>query len=103
LVEKPAPEDAPSTLSIIGRYILHSDVFKQLENHRTGSGGEIQLTDAISAMLPTTPFTGYRFEGKRFDCGSRTGFVEANIAFALDRPDMREGIQRLIQQYAQAE
>lgn len=100
LVEKPAPEAAPSTLSIIGRYILHSDVFNQLENHRKGSGGEIQLTDAIAAMLPETTFTGFRFEGTRFDCGNKAGFLEANIAFALERDDMREDVLALMKQYS---
>lgn len=99
LVEKPAPEAAPSTLSIIGRYILDSDVFEQLEKHRKGSGGEIQLTDAIAAMLPETTFTGFRFEGTRFDCGNKAGFLEANIAFALEREDMREDVQALLEKY----
>lgn len=99
LVEKPAPEAAPSTLSIIGRYILDSDVFEQLEKHRKGSGGEIQLTDAIAAMLPETTFTGFRFEGTRFDCGNKAGFLEANIAFALEREDMREDVQALLKKY----
>jgi UTP--glucose-1-phosphate uridylyltransferase len=99
LVEKPAPEAAPSTLSIIGRYILDSDVFEQLEKHRKGSGGEIQLTDAIAAMLPETTFTGFRFEGTRFDCGNKAGFLEANIAFALEREDMREDVLALLKKY----
>lgn len=83
LVEKPAPEDAPSTLSIIGRYILDGAVFDYLERKVAGTGGEIQLTDAISATIKDVPFHGLRFEGQRFDCGSMHGFVEANVAFAL--------------------
>jgi len=83
LVEKPKPEEAPSTLSIIGRYILDHQVFQHLDKKMTGSGGEIQLTDAISATIGQVPFHGLRFEGTRFDCGSMFGFVEANVAFGL--------------------
>lgn len=83
LVEKPAPADAPSTLSIIGRYILDGAVFDHLDKHATGAGGEIQLTDAIAETIDSVPFHGLRFDGKRFDCGSMSGFVEANVAFAL--------------------
>ncbi|HEY9079098.1 UTP--glucose-1-phosphate uridylyltransferase [Magnetovibrio sp.] len=85
LVEKPAPEDAPSTLSIIGRYILDGRVFGHLDKKVTGAGGEIQLTDAISATIGEVPFHGLRFDGTRFDCGSMNGFVEANVAFGLER------------------
>lgn len=85
LVEKPAPEDAPSTLSIIGRYILDGQVFSHLDKKMTGAGGEIQLTDAISATIGSVAFHGLRFEGTRFDCGSMNGFVEANVAFGLAR------------------
>ena len=85
LVEKPAPDDAPSTLSIIGRYILDGRVFEHLDKKMSGSGGEIQLTDAISATIPEVAFHGLRFEGTRFDCGSMNGFVEANVAFGLER------------------
>jgi UTP--glucose-1-phosphate uridylyltransferase len=83
LVEKPKPEEAPSTLSIIGRYILDHQVFQHLDKKMAGSGGEIQLTDAISATIGEVPFHGLRFEGTRFDCGSMFGFVEANVAFGL--------------------
>jgi len=85
LVEKPAPEDAPSTLSIIGRYILDGQVFEYLDKQMTGAGGEIQLTDAIAATIEDVAFHGLRFEGTRFDCGSMNGFVEANVAFGLER------------------
>jgi len=83
LVEKPDPKDAPSTLSIIGRYILQPEVFDHLDRHQTGAGGEIQLTDALASTIGTIPFHGTRFDGKRFDCGSKLGFIEANLAFAL--------------------
>ena len=81
LVEKPKPEDAPSTLSVIGRYILQSEVFDHLDGQKIGAGGEIQLTDALAKMVGSQPFCGLRFEGKRFDCGDKVGFFEANIAF----------------------
>ncbi|MBL4613540.1 MAG: UTP--glucose-1-phosphate uridylyltransferase [Magnetovibrio sp.] len=85
LVEKPSPEEAPSTLSIIGRYILDGQVFDHLDRKLAGVGGEIQLTDAISATIANVPFHGLRFEGARFDCGSMNGFVEANVVFGLAR------------------
>jgi len=88
LVEKPKPEDAPSTLSIIGRYILDPAVFKALDRQEVGAGGEIQLTDAMAATLTDVPFFGYRFEGARYDCGNSLGFIEANIAFGLARDDI---------------
>jgi UTP--glucose-1-phosphate uridylyltransferase len=91
LVEKPEPAAAPSTLSIIGRYILQPEIFDYLNRGSVGAGGEIQLTDAMVGLLldGKQPFHGYRFEGKRYDCGDKVGFLEANIAFALRRPDMK--------------
>jgi UTP--glucose-1-phosphate uridylyltransferase len=88
LVEKPDPSVAPSTLSIIGRYILQPEVFDHLDKGFVGAGGEIQLTDAMAKLIEGQPFHGFRFEGKRYDCGDKVGFLEANIAFALRRPDM---------------
>src|SRR5215510_5131050 len=88
LVEKPKPEAAPSTLSIIGRYILQPDVFTHLDQQTPGAGGEIQLTDAMAQMCGRGRFHGYRFEGRRFDCGDKAGFIEANIAFALSHPQI---------------
>lgn len=92
LVEKPAPTDAPSTLSIIGRYILQPEIFAVLESGERGAGGEIQLTDAIAALIGRQPVHGFRFEGERFDCGDRQGWLAANVAFALQRPDL-DGIR----------
>jgi UTP--glucose-1-phosphate uridylyltransferase len=89
LVEKPKPEVAPSTLSIIGRYILHPEVFEQLDKQEKGAGGEIQLTDAMARTIGRIPFHGLRFKGTRFDCGSKAGFLEANVAFALSRDDLK--------------
>ena len=99
LVEKPKPEDAPSTLSIIGRYILQPGIFDELEKGKPGAGGEIQLTDAISRMIGSTDFHGYRFEGVRYDCGQQAGFLEANIAFAMQREDLREAVKEFLPKY----
>ena len=96
LVEKPKPEDAPSTLSVIGRYILQPGVFKELEQGKKGAGGEIQLTDGMAAMLGREDFWGYRFKGKRYDCGDKVGFIEANVAFALKRADIGEKVRAAI-------
>jgi UTP--glucose-1-phosphate uridylyltransferase len=90
LVEKPKPEEAPSNLAIIGRYILTPEIFDILENKETGAGGEIQITDAMAKLLQTQSIHGYRYEGTRFDCGTKVGFQMANLSFAMDRPDMRE-------------
>lgn len=96
LVEKPSPEVAPSNLAVIGRYVLQPEIFDVLENQGRGAGGEIQLTDAINKMARTTPTHGFRFEGRRYDCGHQLGFVEANIAFALHRDDMRDRVKEML-------
>ncbi len=90
LVEKPAAEDAPSNLAVIGRYILTPKIMQRLNKLKTGSGGEIQLTDAIDAELKAGgDVYGYRFRGQRFDCGSKAGFLQATVAFGLARDDLR--------------
>ncbi|MCD6036006.1 MAG: gtaB [Rickettsiales bacterium] len=99
MVEKPKPSAAPSTLAISGRYILQPEIFDYLEEHKTGSGGEIQLTDAMAAMLKSSPFYGYVFEGKRFDCGNQLGFLDANIAFALKEASDRESVLDILRHY----
>ncbi|CAA7624116.1 UTP--glucose-1-phosphate uridylyltransferase [Magnetospirillum sp. LM-5] len=99
LVEKPDPEVAPSTLSIIGRYILHPAVFEVLDKKEKGAGGEIQLTDAIAQTIGMVPFHGLRFEGKRFDCGDKVGWLEANVAFALAREDMADAAREVLRQF----
>ncbi|NKB22294.1 MAG: UTP--glucose-1-phosphate uridylyltransferase GalU [Alphaproteobacteria bacterium] len=99
LIEKPDPKDAPSTLSVIGRYVLLPEVFEHLARKETGAGGEIQLTDSMAKMIGTSPFHGLRFEGRRFDCGDKAGFFEANLAFALAREDLRDEVSSLIKQY----
>ena len=84
MVEKPSPETAPSTLAVVGRYVLPAGIFDALEKTGRGAGGEIQLTDAIASLLDTTQIDAYRFRGTRFDCGTHLGLVEATIRFALD-------------------
>jgi len=90
IVEKPKPELAPTTLGVVGRYILSPSIFGHLERTRAGSGGEIQLTDGIAAMLRESRTLAYRFEGRRFDCGSRIGLIEATIQYALDHEDLAD-------------
>jgi UTP--glucose-1-phosphate uridylyltransferase len=99
LVEKPHPAEAPSRLSVIGRYVLLPDVFRHLERRERGAGGEIQLTDAMARMIGSSPFHGLRFEGRRFDCGDKLGYLEAQIACALEREEMRTGVERLLGRY----
>ena len=96
LVEKPAQGTAPSNLAVIGRYILTPDVFKELERQETGAGGEIQLTDAMAKLIGRQPFHGLAFEGRRFDCGDKLGFLEANLAFALERDDLGPGTREML-------
>jgi UTP--glucose-1-phosphate uridylyltransferase len=96
MVEKPDPASAPSRLANIGRYILDPAVFDYLDKQVTGAGGEIQLTDAIDATTGSVPFHGVRFEGERFDCGDKVGFLAANIAFALKRPDMADRVREAV-------
>jgi UTP--glucose-1-phosphate uridylyltransferase len=88
IVEKPHPEDAPSNLAVIGRYVLTPRIFELLESTQSGVGGEIQLTDAIAQLLKEQPVTAFAFEGTRYDCGSKLGFLSATIAYALKRPDI---------------
>ena len=99
LVEKPDPAVAPSTISITGRYILHPAVFEYLNTQATGAGNEIQLTDAIQATMGRIPFHGLRFDGQRFDCGDKVGFLHANIAYALERPGMREQVLEMLKTF----
>jgi UTP--glucose-1-phosphate uridylyltransferase len=99
IVEKPAPDDAPSTLAVIGRYILQPEVFEALEDQKPGAGGEIQLTDAIARTLGNIPLHAVRFEGQRFDCGNKLGFVEANVAFALARRDLKDDVVARLQRH----
>lgn len=105
MVEKPTPEKAPSNLSITGRYILHADIFEELDSMvqsslNTNNNKEIQLTDAMLTMLKQgQDFYGLKFVGKRFDCGNRLGFLEANIAYALEREDMKDRVATMLKRY----
>ncbi|MBX3517265.1 MAG: UTP--glucose-1-phosphate uridylyltransferase GalU [Rhodospirillales bacterium] len=100
VVEKPAPADAPSQLAIIGRYILEPLVLTILEHQERGAGNEIQLTDAIAKTIGILPVNGFRFQGRRFDCGSKVGYLQANIAFALERDDMGDRVRKMLQEFA---
>lgn len=92
LVEKPSPETAPSTLAVVGRYIIEPGVFAELDKKERGTGDEIQITDSLSKRIGEAPFHGFRFSGTRFDCGSKIGFLKANIAYAMGRDDLRDDL-----------
>ena len=94
MVEKPDPGTAPSNLMIMGRYILQPEIFDLLERQPRGKGGEIQLTDAMITLMDKQVFYGKRFNGRTYDCGSKTGFIAANVAFALEREDIAAGLRR---------
>lgn len=95
LVEKPKTEEAPSNLIISGRYILQPEVMRVLEGQEKGAGGEIQLTDAMAQMIGQQPFHAVTFDGKRYDCGSKVGYIEANLAVALERADMADEVRAI--------
>lgn len=97
LVEKPKPEEAPSTLALIGRYVLLPEVFSHLDRHEKGAGGEIQLTDALAKMIGNNPFHAMTYTGGRYDCGSRSGFLEANVAVSLQRADTAKETRALLE------
>ena len=96
MVEKPKPEDSPSTLGIVGRYILQPEVMRVLDTQGRGAGGEIQLTDAMAALIGTQPFHGLTVDAVRYDCGDKAGFVTANIALALERDDVGPAVRAFI-------
>jgi UTP--glucose-1-phosphate uridylyltransferase len=100
VVEKPNPAEAPSSLTIIGRYIIQPEVFGHLANTRPGAGNEIQLTDGLAALIADgQDFYGLRAAGRRFDCGDKLGFLEANIALGLEHPELGEGLRRILKDY----
>ncbi|MBY0334264.1 MAG: UTP--glucose-1-phosphate uridylyltransferase GalU [Acetobacteraceae bacterium] len=99
LVEKPPVEKAPSNLTIIGRYVLMPEVIGHLARMERGAGGEVQLTDGMARLIGTQPFHGVRYEGRRFDCGDKAGFLEAQIAFALKRDDMAGPVREFLARY----
>jgi len=92
MVEKPKRDVAPSNLSITGRYILQPEIFDTLQKQERGAGGEIQLTDAMLTLAAQQPFYGFKFRGKSYDCGSKSGFLAANIAYAMDREELRDDL-----------
>ena len=100
LVEKPPIEEAPSNLTIIGRYVLMPEVITHLAKMEKGAGGEIQLTDGMAKLIGHQPFHGGRYEGRRFDCGDKIGFLEAQIAFALKRPEMAAQVREFLKTYS---
>lgn len=101
MVEKPDPSEAPSNLAIIGRYILTPRIFDYLGKKELGAGGEIQLTDAMQLLLQKQPIFGYKFEGTRFDCGDKAGFQMANLAFAMERPELKDKLSEFIRKTGQ--
>ena len=102
IVEKPQPEDAPSTLAVVGRYILTPRIFDCLENIKPGKGGEIQLTDAIAALMEYEKVLAYRFQGKRYDCGSKLGYVKANVEYAMRHPEIGPDFNKFLAEVKQA-
>jgi UTP--glucose-1-phosphate uridylyltransferase len=99
IVEKPAPDRAPSTLGVVGRYILTPRIFEFLENLGTGAGGEIQLTDATAALINVEQVLGYEFDGVRYDCGSKLGYLQATVEYALKHPELQAPFREYLQQY----
>ncbi|RUT34461.1 UTP--glucose-1-phosphate uridylyltransferase GalU [Arsenicitalea aurantiaca] len=100
MVEKPKPADAPSNLIISGRYIIQPDIFPLLAEGVKGAGGEIQITDAMQTLMSRQRFTGVKYQGRSFDCGSKIGFLTANVVFALDRPDIADGFMKEVRELA---
>ena len=99
LVEKPHPADAPSTSAVVGRYILQPEVMDILSDTKAGAGGEIQLTDAMAKLIGKQPFHALEFEGRRFDCGSKLGWLQANLAMAAEDPHMAAGVKDMISEF----
>jgi UTP--glucose-1-phosphate uridylyltransferase len=99
IVEKPKPEEAPSTIAVVGRYVLTPRIFHHLESLGQGSGGEIQLTDGIAALLAEEQVLAYRYSGTRYDCGSKLGYLEATIAFGLRHPEVGPAFRELLKNY----
>ncbi len=102
LVEKPHPGHAPSNLSIIGRYVLMPEVIGHLARMERGAGNEVQLTDGMAKLIGQQPFHGLRYEGRRFDCGDKIGYLEAQIAYALQRPEMAVAVRQFLKNYIDA-
>jgi UTP--glucose-1-phosphate uridylyltransferase len=99
VIEKPTVQNAPSRTAIVGRYILQPEIFDILGQNKSGAGGEIQLTDAFPNLIKSMPFHGFRYEGQRFDCGLKEGLLEANLAFAYTRPDLKDHLLASIEKH----
>ena len=99
IVEKPKPADAPSDLAVVGRYLLSATIFDQLQKIGRGAGGEIQLTDGIAALLGDEPVYAYRFSGKRYDCGSKLGYLEATVEYALRHPELGDRFGKYLEEF----
>ncbi len=99
IVEKPQPADAPSDLAVVGRYLLSGSIFERLKTIGRGAGGEIQLTDGIAALLQDEPVYAYRFKGKRYDCGSKLGYLEATVEYALRHPELGEQFGNYLKEF----
>jgi len=99
IIEKPKPDEAPSTLGVVGRYILTPTIFDLLENTGKGAGGEIQLTDAIAQLLVIEHVKAYKFSGKRYDCGSKLGYLEATVEYALKHPMLKDDFMKYLRGY----
>jgi UTP--glucose-1-phosphate uridylyltransferase len=97
IVEKPRPEDAPSNVAVVGRYILTPRIFELLEEQEAGAGGEIQLTDAIARLLKEERVTAFEFKGERFDCGSKLGYLKATVEFALQHPELQDDFKAYLE------
>jgi UTP--glucose-1-phosphate uridylyltransferase len=100
IVEKPKPEDAPSNLAVIGRYILTSAIFEKIKHTKRGAGNEIQLTDAIADLLNDEQVLAFEFEGKRYDCGAKLGFLIANVEYGLAHPEFKNDFSAYLKQLA---
>jgi UTP--glucose-1-phosphate uridylyltransferase len=100
IVEKPKPDKAPSNLAVVGRYLLTPRVFEHLENIGEGTGGEIQLTDGIARLMHDEAVYAYRFQGKRFDCGSKIGYLQANVEYALQHPELATSFKSYLRKLA---
>ena len=100
IVEKPDHAVAPSTLAVVGRYLLTAEIFDLLERTGRGAGGEIQLTDGIAALLKQQPVYAYRFSGRRYDCGSKLGYIEAIVDFAMEDPVLRQPLAKHLERWS---
>ena len=101
IIEKPAPEDAPSNMGVVGRYILTPSIFRHLKAIQPGANGELQLTDGIASLLQSEAVLSYQFEGTRYDCGTKQGYLQATVKFALQHPEVKDEFQRFLDQFTQ--